>query len=221
MGYVSVENTDRLFWLGRYSERVYTTIKLFSESYDKLIDGSEDGYKSFCLSLEIPDIYKDREDFILRYSMDKSNPDSIYSNLIRAFDNAILLREEITSDALAYIQLALGEMKKASNSTSPLMELQGVMDNILAFWGITDDIIEDENIRNLIKCGKRIERLDLYSRLHKDQKSMLREIHRLKVRLTRTSIAYDPDTVQEVEALIEKSPINYYAVLQKTEAIVS
>lgn len=221
MGYVSVENTDRLFWLGRYTERVYTTVKLFSESYDLLIDGSEDGYKAFCLSLEIPDIYKDKEDFILRYSMDKSNPDSIFSNLVRAFDNAILLRDEITSDALAYIQLALGEMNKASLSSSPLMELQGVEDNILAFWGMTDDIIEDENVRNLIKCGKRIERLDLYARLHKDRASLLREIRRLKVRLTRTSIAYDQQLVNEVEELITRKEIDYHEVLRKTEAIIS
>lgn len=28
MGIISVENTDRLYWLGRYSERVYSTIQL-------------------------------------------------------------------------------------------------------------------------------------------------------------------------------------------------
>ena len=221
MGYVSIENTDRLFWLGRYTERVYTTIKLFFESFDKLIDSSEDAYKAFCVSLEIPDIYKDKEDFIFRYSIDRTNPDSIYSNLIRAFDNAILLREEITSDTLAYIHLAMTEMKKAENSNSPLMELQGVVDNILAFWGIADDIIESENVRNLIKSGKRIERLDLYSRLKKDQTSMIREIKRLKVRLTRTELEYDPAAVEEIEALIEADVIDYDKVLKLTEALIN
>ena len=33
MGIVSLINTDKLFWLGRYSERVYTTIRLFGESF--------------------------------------------------------------------------------------------------------------------------------------------------------------------------------------------
>ena len=221
MGYVSIENTDRLFWLGRYTERVYTTVKLFFESFDKLIDSSEDAYKHFCASLEIPDIYKDKEDFIMRYSLDKTNPDSIYSNLTRAFDNAILLREEITSDTLAYIHLAMTEMAKAEGSSSPLMELQGVVDNILAFWGIADDIIESENVRNLIKSGKRIERLDLYARLHKDQVSMIREIKRLKVRLTRTELEYDPAKVEEIEALIEADQIDYNKVLQLTEALIS
>ncbi|MCD7882378.1 MAG: alpha-E domain-containing protein, partial [Lachnospiraceae bacterium] len=68
MGIISVENTDRLFWLGRYSERVYTTIKLFAESFDTMIDmdelGSLDG---FCKKLEIPNIYTSGEDFVARY----------------------------------------------------------------------------------------------------------------------------------------------------------
>ena len=67
MGIKSVMNTDRLFWLGRYSERVYTTLKLFSLSFDSLIEEGEDDHRVFCESLEIPDIYLDKEDFIARY----------------------------------------------------------------------------------------------------------------------------------------------------------
>ncbi|MCD8337256.1 MAG: alpha-E domain-containing protein [Lachnospiraceae bacterium] len=136
MGIISVENTDRLFWLGRYSERVYTTIKLFAESFDTMIDidemGSLDG---FCKKLEIPNIYTSGEDFVARYCFDPEDPNSIYSNLTRAYDNCIVLREEIGSDTISYIQLAMYEMNKARLSPSPLIELQHVLDDILAFWG--------------------------------------------------------------------------------------
>lgn len=71
------------------------------------------------------------------------------------------MREEIGSEALAYIQLAVYEMQKAKTSDAPLIELQQVMDELLTFWGVEDDSIENEHIRNLVKCGKRIERLDL------------------------------------------------------------
>ena len=40
-------NTDRLFWLGRYSERVYTTLQLFSSSFDTLIEQREDDHRIF------------------------------------------------------------------------------------------------------------------------------------------------------------------------------
>ena len=42
MGIISVEQVDHLYWLGRYTERVYTTLKIYSESFDRMIDESED-----------------------------------------------------------------------------------------------------------------------------------------------------------------------------------
>ena len=151
MGIISVENTDRLYWLGRYSERVYTTIRLFAASYDDMIDTYLNSYQDFCRRLDIPNIYTSGEDFIQRYCFDDNDTNSIYSNLMRAYDNGITLRESIGSEALSYIQLAVYEMNKARISHSPLIELQKVMDNLLAFWGNADDNIDSENIRNIIK----------------------------------------------------------------------
>lgn len=151
MGIISVENTDRLYWLGRYSERVYTTIRLFAASYDDMIDTYLNSYQDFCKRLDIPNIYTSGEDFIQRYCFDDNDTNSIYSNLMRAYDNGITLRESIGSEALSYIQLAVYEMNKARISHSPLIELQKVMDNLLAFWGNADDNIDSENIRNIIK----------------------------------------------------------------------
>ena len=42
MKVLSWENSDRLFWLGRYSERAYSTIKLFSNQFDSMIDLKND-----------------------------------------------------------------------------------------------------------------------------------------------------------------------------------
>ena len=47
MGVKSIENTDRLYWLGRYSERVYTTLKLFGMSYDTMLEEGAGGYDAF------------------------------------------------------------------------------------------------------------------------------------------------------------------------------
>ncbi len=107
MGIISVEQTNRLFWLGRYSERVYTTLRLYFNSFDSMIDKSAYDYKDFCRMIDIPDIYGTREAFREKYPFDESNPDSILSNLDRAYDNAVVLREEIGSETLSYIQLSL------------------------------------------------------------------------------------------------------------------
>lgn len=82
------------------------------------------------------------------------NPDSIISNLNRAYDNAIVLRESIGSEALSNVQLAIYDMNRAADSSFPLIEMQRIIDNILDFWGIADDQIDSEQIRNIIKAGE-------------------------------------------------------------------
>ena len=53
---------------------------------------------------------------------------------------------------------------------------------------MADDCIESENVRNLIKTGKRVERIDLYARLEYDLEKMEREICRLTGRIVRTNL---------------------------------
>ena len=101
MGIVSVEQADHLYWLGRYSERVYTTLRYYFQRFDEMIDETIDSYEKYCTSVDIPNIYTSKEDFLRRYPFDEGNPDSIVSNLNRAYDNAIVLRETIGSEALS------------------------------------------------------------------------------------------------------------------------
>ena len=209
MGIISVENLDRLFWLGRYSERVYTSARLFASSFDQMIDMDLENYAVFCSQLDIPNIYLSKKGFCKRYITDETDPNSIYSNLLRAYDNAVVLRNEIGSEPIAYIQLAVYDMKKSRMSEAPIVDLQKVIDHILAFWGIVDDMIECENVRNIIKTGKRIERLDLYGRLQMDRTSILREVHRLTGRIARTNLHYDKGQLEEIQTLAQAEPIDY------------
>lgn len=218
MGIKSITNTGRLYWLSRYSERVYTSLKLFSSSYDTLIE--QDNYKSVCRFLEIPDIYTDKEDFISRYAFDPANPDSIYANLQRAYDNAIELREEIGSETLSFIQMAIYEMNSAKLSAAPLLYFQKITDAILAFWGCVDDQIDDENTRNIIKIGKRVERLDLYARLGKDRVSLLREVNRLAGRIGRTDLIYREEDVQELKDLMSTQEPDCSRIIWVVEHLV-
>lgn len=220
MGIISLEQTNRLYWLGRYSERVYTTIRLYSRCYDEMIDDIGDNYESFCKMLEIPNIYSDKEDFNHRYPFDETDSNSIYSNLIRAYDNAVVLREEIGSETLSYIQLAIYAMNKAKISRAPLMELQNVVDNLLAFWGIADDYIESETTRNIIKAGRRLERLDLYARLKMERKAITKELHRMEPRLLRSGMNYNHDGLESIKGMVEAPVLDYYHIVQEVERLV-
>ena len=220
MGIISVEQADHLFWLGRYTERVYTTLRFYFPRFDSMIDETVDSYQAFCESIDIPNIYTSKEDFLRRYPFDADNPDSIISNLNRAYDNAIVLRESIGSEALSYVQLAIYDMNKASASSSPMIELQYLMDHILSFWGIADDQIDSEQVRNMIKAGKRIERIDLYARLKVSREELVREVCRMIPRVERSGLRYDKSRLNQMKSLVENPDLDYYKIVSNVEAIV-
>lgn len=219
MGIISLEQKDSILWLGRYTERVYTTIRFFSQYYDKMIDGPEDIHQEFCGQLEIPDIYTDKEDFLRRYCYDAENPDSIASNLQRAYDNAIVLREMLGTETLCYVQLALYEMQRAAVSDAPMMELQKVMDNIVAFWGSADDSIDDVQVRDILVTGRRIERVDLYARLRVGRDEMRRFVMRLAARLKRSGLSYAPDQLEQLLMDASLPEPDYNSVIRAVESL--
>lgn len=220
MGIISLEQADRLYWLGRYTERVYTTLRIFSKSFDHMIDEMADSYGEFCKNIDIPNVYEGKEDFLARYPFDPENPDSIISNLNRAYDNAIVLRESIGSETLAFIQLAIYEMNRAAQSKAPMVELQKVNDDLLAFYGTVDDQIDSENIRNIIKAGKRIERIDMYARLGASQKELRREVHRMIPRVEKCGLKYDPQKLDRISNLVEEDNLDYYRIVSEVESIL-
>lgn len=219
MAILSAEHSDQLYWLGRYSERVYTTIKIFENYFDSMIDLKEEEYMDFCKQQDIPNIYTSKEDFSKRFCFDENDPNSIYSNLTRAYDNAIVLREEIGSEALAYVQLAVYAMNRAKVSDAPLIQLQRVVDNIVAFWGIADDSIDSECVRSMIKLGKRVERIDLYARMEMKPEELKREMRRLNLRINRTGLKYNTAKLAHLNYLVEVTPVEYDVLVCEIESL--
>ena len=98
-----------------------------------------------------------------------------------------------------------------------MLEFQKIVDNILAFWGIIDDQVEDENTRNIIKVGKRVERIDLYSRLHMPASALRREVRRLLGRIDRCTICYHLDQRNRLLQLVEAENLDYRAIVDCVE----
>ena len=119
----------------------------------------------------------------------------------RAYDNAVVLRDELSSRTLSYIQLALDCMEKHAGSGAFAYDLQPVLDDLFAFWGCLDDNVEDEECRNIIKCGKYLERLDLYMRLDYPYRMIEKEYNKFLNRLHKIRIHYnlsEIDTFNEI-----------------------
>lgn len=165
MGTVALSKSSNLYWLGRYTERVFTTLNTFFKYYDVMIDVDRHSYKKYLENICVPDIYKDWADFLNRYLFDGSVPDSIVSNLDRALGNGIVLREEIKTPSLSYLQMAMDKLKKCEGTTKVRYDLLPVRDQLYAFWGSIDNNMTDYEAKIVIYIGKAVERVDLYMRL--------------------------------------------------------
>ena len=53
MGIITVEKSNNLLWLGRYTERVHTTLKYYIEATDRMIDRDPGYYAIFCEKIGI------------------------------------------------------------------------------------------------------------------------------------------------------------------------
>ena len=220
MGTVTLSKLDNLFWLGRYIERVYQSIHMYRKTYDQLIDQDTGIYKEECERMGILDDFESASDFAWRIAFDTDHPLSMITNLYRAYDNAMIMRDEITSETLAYIHLALAEMKRGKTSEAPLMELQNVEDLILAFWGCLDDKVHDEGVRNTVKVGKRIERLDILLRGKTEREDLIREMNRLMSRIDTTKLPYNRVALLYAAAMIEDENADFDDIKTKIWDIV-
>ena len=69
MGIISLDKLDHLYWLGRYTERVYTTLRKFYKIYDSMIEAPEGAYRTYCERLNIPDVYGSNEAFVKKMAI--------------------------------------------------------------------------------------------------------------------------------------------------------
>ncbi|MBQ9673216.1 MAG: alpha-E domain-containing protein [Ruminococcus sp.] len=212
MGIITIDKIDHLFWLGRYTERVHTTLKYFLKGTDRMIDADPEYYAEFCKKIGIVNVYGSKEKFLQTYPFDESDPNSIITNLNRAYDNAIVMRDYIGTETMAYIQLALDDIKMAERGNSQSADLILVIDHLLAFWGCVNDMIDNEQIRNIIKLGQGIERLDLYLSLGNPSYEIIRVYRRMKQFLLKSKLRYDENVIYTIDNMISGSDFNYQSV---------
>ena len=200
MGALSIEKVDHLLWLGRYMERSYTTQRFIVDAHDRTLDSVEDGWKAQLEELGFNAAVETPREFIRVCLFDRENPASVAHSMDAAYDNAVRLRDVLGTETLSYIQMATDSLLMAEKSDAPLLDLQLVQDNIMAFKGCVDDFVDNDAARNIIKCGISLERIDLYARLGVGLGRLRQEVHRLAARINRTGAPYSQ---AELKALVE------------------
>lgn len=202
---IPANKANRLFWLGRYTERVYISLHLLRRYYDRMIDGQPKDYEAFYQKLDFGNPYPDKESLRLGYMYDGNNPASLLSELVAANDNAIVLREEIKSETLSYVQLSLCLIQKAAESKGTnITDLQPVTDYLLAFWGSIDERVFDERIRRLLKIGKLVENIDLHIRFDYPFQRIKEAYEELKKQLENEESMYDPSLIEQIDSSLQE-----------------
>ncbi len=184
MGVISVITGSNLFWMGRYTERAFTTMKTLLSYYDEMLDADRNRYKDYLKSFGLFDTYGNMDHFLESFLFDPENPNSVRFSLDRAYDNGIVLRDEISTESLSFLQMAIDTLCGAKESClSRRFSLLQLEDYIYAFWGCLDDRLYDSEEKNIVYCGKSTERLDLYFRLNYAKPEIEKEFHVLCARL--------------------------------------
>lgn len=178
---ISATNANRLYWLGRYEERVYMTLHLLRKCYDKMIDGQPSDYAAFWKKLDGSNSYTDADSFTYGMMYDENNPSSVISAQTYAMDNAMMLRENITSETLSYLEMSMAKIKacKAGRQMN-ISDLQQVTDWSLAFWGSADQRILNQKVITLMHIGRTVEYIDMLVRFDYPFSRVAREYVALK-----------------------------------------
>lgn len=185
MGTITRININNLFWLGRYTERVFITLNSFFKYADKIIEKGDDFYKKYLADISVPNIYRDSADFFDRYVFDENDPNSIYSNLERALGNGIVLREEIKTPSLSYLQMAADKFRECRGTDKIRYDMLPVRDAIYAFWGSVDNNMTDNDALRIIHLGKSLEQVDMMLRLSLPSEETLTALNNLMKHITR------------------------------------
>ena len=162
---LSAGKVNHLYWLGRYEERVYMTLHFMHKCYDKMIDGDPDDYMDLWHKLDLTGIYSTKEEFTLGMLYDEQNPTSLISSQRCAMDNAILLREDILSETLSYLEMSTALLRrcKAEDQVN-LVFLQSIIDWSLAFWGSAEQRSQNYRALTIMLLGRHVELIDMLIR---------------------------------------------------------
>ncbi len=198
---ITADKANRLFWLGRYAERVYISLHLLRRYYDKVLDGDTKDLNEYYTYLGIGG--DESRDFQLSQLYDSNNVCSIATSIALAGDNAIVLRRDITSESLSYIQMSQALLEECSAVREKnITHLQPITDHMLAFFGSIDERVFDKRIKKYLKVGKLIENLDLHIRFNYPFFRIDEAYQTLKEDIAIVDAVVDTKTIERLDDLL-------------------
>jgi uncharacterized alpha-E superfamily protein len=217
---ISPGKANTLFWLGRYEERVYITLHQLRKCYDMMIDGNQDDYMPIWEKLDMTGTYQTRNEFALGMMYDENNPGSVISAQLRAMDNAILLRENIMSETLSYLEMSVALIRECSaKRESNVSCLQPIIDWSLAFWGSAEQRVQNHNALNLMMIGRNIENLDMLLRFDYPYERITLALDSLTRYCSQMPSIMDEEVEQRFNSLLTQEQYDFSDIGYKNELL--
>lgn len=169
---------DALFWMSRYLERVDNTARFIDVNLHLILDAKlEHGHASWWPLIEAT---ADEEDFKKRYgepteqnvirflTFNEDNPNSIYSSMVKAWENARSVREVISKEMWEHINTEYHWLSshKEKRMTRSLEKFYKTLKNMNhRFLGIADHTMTHGQEWHFVRLGRFLERADMTARI--------------------------------------------------------
>jgi uncharacterized alpha-E superfamily protein len=173
---------DALFWLSRYTERAENNARMMDVNLQLVLDArliNNSSYlqhwESVLFSLEDTKIYYELHpeingDAVVEFvTFERRNPNSIYSSLAIARENARTVREQISIEMWEqinrmYLVFRSGEARRMFQASSYEF-YKWMLEASQLFQGIADATMSHDTGWDFVQLGKYIERADRTSRI--------------------------------------------------------
>ena len=217
---ISAVKANSLFWLGRYEERVYITLHLLRKCHDKMIDGELEDYWPIWQKLDTTGAYQTIEEFTFGIMYDDTNPSTVMAAQTKAMDNAILLREDILSETLSYLEMSLALLKECRKKQEKnVICLQPVIDWSLAFWGSAQQRLQNHKALYIMSIGRNVENMDMLLRFDYSYERVALAYDSLKRYCKQMPNIIDEDIEGELNSLIIDERFNLNDVEYKNKLL--
>lgn len=169
---------ENLFWAGRYVERAEDTARLVDVTYHTLLESpaGEGGTASWGQLLDVlhlRSLYGDRPVEPARVIpflvLDRDNPGSVTSSIVRARENARSVRELISSElweAINDLHLALSSRDLRRDLADQPYELFGLLRRgCMSIYGVASETMPRDDGWRFMALGRVLERAEMTCRL--------------------------------------------------------
>lgn len=162
---ISINTAERLYWFGRYVQRIQTMVTELINTYDYVIDRDLEAGKALYEKLGIEIEYSNARDY-LKEAVYGDQAGSIESIVIWARENAIETRHLLDERGFATLNRIYNRLVAGRGQMVSPAWLEEIIDDCRLILGIFSTELDRTRAYQLIRFGQQIERFDLILRLY-------------------------------------------------------